>query len=274
MCRRSIQSAFVSSLFVWVAIPAAEPQERLADKKALQEVWAEARVPALRPAKDAETLPSAPAFVTERLKEYAAGGADSDLRKAVRKGRAAIWAVATEAGGGPADSLVEVQQLRQAAGLGLSILKDGVRAPANENQFKAMLEMRQRDVARAMSVLTEVHEELQEAGAKRRRESKRWQANYDFVKARLEMQIALLYEYQSALGQMRKELPPRDAATEGGWILQSREALTGDTTGKKLNKSAQQTLDYIIKEHAGTPWEVLARREKERLIGLEWKAGP
>jgi hypothetical protein len=273
MSHRSHRSAFVPFL-VACAVAAAEPKEKPADKKALQEAWAEAGSPALRPAKDAETLPPAPAFAADRLKEYAAGGADTDLRKAVRKGRAAIWAVATEAGGGPADFLTEVQKLRQAAGLGLSILKDGVRVPANENQFKATLEMRQRDVARAMSVLTEVYEELLEAGSKRNRESKRWQANYDLVKARLEMQIAFLYEYQSALGQMRKELPPRVPATQGGWVLESREKPAGDSAGKKLYKSAQQTLDYIIKEHAGTPWEVLARREKERLIGLEWKAVP
>src|SRR5205814_2257866 len=104
-----------------------------------------------------------PVFAPDRLKEFAPGGADSDFRKAVRKARATVWAVATEAGGGPVDHLPEVQQLRQAAGLGLTILKDGVRAPANEIPFKEMLAARQREIAKAMGVLMEVHEELVEA---------------------------------------------------------------------------------------------------------------
>jgi hypothetical protein len=251
---------------------AAEPAEKPADRKALEEVWAEIGVPALRPGKDAEKLPAAPVFDPERLKEYAPGGADSDFRKAVRKARAAVWAVAAEAGGGPADSLKEVQRLRQAAGLGLDVLKNGVRVPPNENQFKAALELKQRDVAKALAVLMEVHEELETAGAKRAGEPRRWQANYDLAKARLELQIAFLCEYQTALGQLRKDVPERDPATQGGWVLESTEKPSGDTAGRRMFKSAQQSLDALIKEHAGTPWEVLARREKARPIGLDWKA--
>ncbi len=257
-----------------VEIVVVETKEQEASRKALEAVWAEVGTPPLRPGKEVEALPAAPVFAPEKLKDFAVGGADSDLRKAVRKGRAAVWAVAAEAGGGPADSLTEVQQLRQAAGLGLMILKDGVRAPANENQFKAMLVLRQREIARAMTVLTDIHEELIAVGDKRAKETKRWQANYDLVKARLEMQIAFLYEYQSALGLMRRELQPLDPATQSGWVLEPKEQLKGDVSGRRLAKSAVQTLDYIITEYNGTPWEVLARREKDRLIGLDWKAVP
>ena len=63
------------------------------------------------------------------------------------------------------DALTEVQQLRQAAGLGLLILKDGVRIPTNENQLKTNLVERQREIAKAMGVLTDVYEELEKAGA-------------------------------------------------------------------------------------------------------------
>jgi hypothetical protein len=259
----------------WAGVStAAEPEEKGADRKALQEVWDEIGTPGLRPGKQTETLPKAPEFAPERLKEFAKVGADNELRKTVRKARAAVWAVAAEAGGGPADFLTEVQQLRQAAGLGLSVLKDGMRAPTNENKFKEELLGRQREVARAMGVLDDVYQDVVAAGSKRGRETKRWQANYDLVKARLEIQIAFLYEYQSALGQARRDTPPRDPALHSGWVLEPQEKITGDAAGKKLYKQAQKTFDYIITEYAGTPWEVLARREKERLIGLDWKAVP
>jgi hypothetical protein len=47
--------------------------------------------------------------------------------------------------------------------------------------------------------------------------------------------------------------------------------LQGDTTGKKLAKSSRKTLDQLAKDHAGTPWEVLAKREKLTALGLEWQ---
>ena len=271
-CKRA--SFILSGALLVLAAPAAEPEEKPADRKALLEVLAEAGLPTLRPGKDVETLPTVPVFAPERIKEYAKGGVDNDFRKAVRKGRAAVWAVAVEAGGGPADFLAEVQLVRQAAGFGLAVLKEGVRAPENENRLKVILVEREREVAKAMGELMDIHDDLMTAGARRNRESRRWQANYDLVRARLELQIAFLFEYQSALGQMRKDLPSRDPKLHGGWVLESKAKLDGDTAGKRLYKSAHQTLDFIIKEHVGTPWEVLARRERDRLIGLEWKAVP
>ena len=89
--------------------------------------------------------------------------------------------------------------------------------------------------------------------------------------ARLEAEIAYLFEYQSMLGQMRKELPPRDRELHGGWKLAATTTLTGDSTGKKMASSSRKLLDKIAKDHAGTPWEVLAKREKLTALGLEWK---
>ena len=41
--------------------------------------------------------------------------------------------------------------------------------------------------------------------------------------------------------------------------------------GKKFAQTSLKTLDKIIKEHTGTPWEVLAKREKLTNLGLEWQ---
>ena len=89
--------------------------------------------------------------------------------------------------------------------------------------------------------------------------------------ARLEAEFAYLMEYQSMLGQMRKELPPRDRELHGGWKLAATTTLTGDSAGKKMASSSHKLLDRIAKDHAGTPWEVLAKREKLTALGLEWK---
>ena len=91
-----------------------------------------------------------------------------------------------------------------------------------------------------MGELTEIYDDLKDTGKKMRKdETKRWQVNYDFTVARMEAQIAFLYEFQSMLGQMRKELPPKEAA-HNGWMLASTETLTGDSAGKKMAASSRK----------------------------------
>ena len=47
--------------------------------------------------------------------------------------------------------------------------------------------------------------------------------------------------------------------------------MQGDGTGRKLAREAEKLLDKLAEEHAGTPWEILAKREKYTALGLEWK---
>jgi hypothetical protein len=216
-------------------------------------------------------------FSAEMLKKYEDGGAaDTPLRQAVRKARAYLYAVAVSPGQPPAELEPEIQKAREALRyVNLSVLKEGYRAPGAgnaENRFKEMVANDGRQVARVMLNLGEVLDELKDAGDKgREAEPKRWQANYDFVLARLQSQIAYLYEYQSMLGQMRKEFPQRDPALHGGWRLAAQASLQGDAAGKKLFKSSQKILEKLAKDNPGTPWEVLAKREKLTALGLEWQ---
>src|SRR5207237_590922 len=129
-----------------------------------------------------------------------------------------------------------------------------------------------REVAKSLVVLDDALQDLQQAGTGRDKESsRRWQASYDCVLARLMMQIAYLYEYQSALGKMRMEFPPRDPTVHDGWRLVARPSLQGDSTGKKMAKEAWKILDKVISDHPGTPWAVLARRDRLTALGLEWQ---
>ncbi|MCY2972016.1 MAG: hypothetical protein NTZ30_15270, partial [Planctomycetota bacterium] len=137
--------------------------------------------------------------------------------------------------------------------------------------FKAGIENDEKEVARMFVNLLEALDDLKKSEEMKDAESKRWQANYDFIRARLEAQIAYLYEYQSMLGQMRKELPARDAKLHGGWKLAATAKLQGDSAGKKLAKESTKTMEALVKNTAGSPWEVLAKREKFTTLGLEWQ---
>jgi hypothetical protein len=213
-----------------------------------------------------------PPFSPAALKKYddAGGDPNSKLRAAVRKARVLLWAIYP--GKPPQDLAAAVTKARQGLTVNLHVLQEGYRAPAAaaENQFKQRVLRDEENVARLMLYLNEMLDELRAAGEDRDKETRHWQANYDFMLARLEAQIAYLYEYQSMLGGIRKEFPPRDPGVHGGWKLAAQMNLQGDATGKKLAKGSRKTLDQLIKDHAGTPWEVLAKREKLTALGLEW----
>jgi hypothetical protein len=212
-----------------------------------------------------------PAFDEKKMARYTAGGDDTPLRKAVREGRAALWAVSGRSPVPPdlAD-LVKEQKAEVKTEL-VRALRDGYDYPQNENQFKNQVFNDGREVAKVIGALDEALSNLKAVAEQRDNETKRWQANYDFTLARLEAQIAYLYEYQSRLGEMRKEVPALDRAVYRGWTLASTTEMTGDSTGKRLAKSALKGFEKIAKEHKDTPYAVLAKREALTALGLEWK---
>jgi hypothetical protein len=260
------------------APPPGAPESKALVKAVLEQVG----TPPVKPAMEAGDLhyDALPPFPEEALKKYEGDkpNPDSKLRQAVHKARAALWAIyPAEAPRGMAG---EVQKFRQVARGDLSVVRDGYTAPNGggnaENQFKGRVENDERNVARLMRVMQDALEELQakEVTAERGKESKRWQANYDFMLARIQMEYAFLYEYQSMLGQMRKEFPPRDPNLHKGWKLAAQPNLTGDSKGKGFASKARTLLEKIAKEHKDTPWEVLAKRERLTNLGLEWQASP
>ncbi len=243
--------------------------------KEIQSVLAEIGVPSIKPSRDDmgvrfdEVLPP---FPPEKMKDYPDDGADAPLRQAIFKAREVIYAVSTATA--PPAMADEVGKIRLELKVNLSVLKDGYRKPGDDAKFKKQLEGDERQIADLLFHLQETLDDLKTAGDNaatgRAKETKRWQANYDFTLARLEAQIAYLFEYQSMLGQMRKQLPDL-APGQTGWRLASQVALKGDTQGKKLAKDSGKHLDAIIKDNPGTPWEVLAKREKLTALGLEWQ---
>jgi hypothetical protein len=200
------------------------------NEKLVRAILDEISIPGIKPSQGSDELNFAalPPFDPAVLKKYDEKGPnDSPLRKAVRSTRALLWAVSTSAA--PANLKADVTEARQKLKFNLSILQEGFRAPppALEAAFKRRIEAHERDVGRILDVLKEALEMMRAAGAKREAEPRRWQAHYDFVLASLEAQLAFLYEYQSALGRMRKELPPRDPTLHGGWVLTSTMKMQG-----------------------------------------------
>jgi hypothetical protein len=197
-----------------------------------------------------ETLPF---FSAKVMEKYRDDGARTPLREAVRK------AIAVLKDPKVTGAFLERFVARSAEG------------KATDAKIKEMILRQQRQPAIIEQDLKDALAELREAG-KERDASPRWQANYNYVLARLEARIANVHEYNYMLGQIRKDaLPPRDPKVHSGWQLASREKLQSDTEAKKMAADSQKILARLAKEHKGTPWEILAKRDALTVLGLEWK---
>ncbi len=264
------------------ADPAPRPGVARADKgrgvaeaRLVRALFRELNVPPVKKSQSEGLLryESLPPFQAKVLDTYPIDNTPSPLRDAIERAQAVLWSIS--ASEPPADLADAVRKFKQSERIqgDVASLPDSFRAPsgAGEMRFKAELENINRGIARVLRVLEEeALPELEKVGAMRDQAPKRWQANYDFMLARVKSQIAYVYEYASMIGQARKELPARDAAIHNGWRLASRDRLQGDSTGRKHGTQASKLLDKIVKEHAGTPWEVLAKREKLTALGLQW----
>ncbi len=217
-----------------------------------------------------ELLPPIP---NEIVKEYAiaAEGEETDLRKAVRNARVNLWAVSNAEP--PTEIKANVLEARRRNKKSLDALVDYYGKPAEENRFKADVLKNQQDVAGVYIVLEEDLENLTTDEMKKEslKETKRWQANYRYMISRIESQIAYILEYQTVLGSIRKEFPPLEK-NHNGWRLASSVKLRGDRKGQQLAKSAGTGFEKLGKETAGSPWAILAKRDRLTALGLEWQS--
>ena len=256
-----------------VTLPAAKPDA--ASVALMNDVFKEISTPPIKQGQEdkglrVELLPPVPENI---VKDYALAGEgeDSELRAAVRTARINLWSVSNAEP--PADIKEKVQTARARNKKNLDALVDYYGKPAEENRFKTDVERNQRDVAGVYAVLEEdletlTSDEMKKAMAK---EPKRWQANYRYIVSRLEAQIAFLFEYQSMLGSIRKEFPPLEK-NHSGWRLASSTKLRGDRKGQQLAKSAATGFEKLGKDTAGSPWAIMAKRDRLTALGLEWQS--
>jgi hypothetical protein len=236
-----------------MAIPAPPNRPGGASADEIRSIWKEIDILGLKMTRESAGTPRPefwPPFLAKDLEEYRAPVGRDPLQDAVEKAR---------------DLLNQKIQAKR--------LRDKFPAAANDRQFQQQVLDDEKTVAKILAPLTEALEELQKVGKERaKRASRRWQANYAYVRARLTAQVAYLYEYESLLGQMRKQKPPRDAKLHVGWQLVAREKMQGDTVGKKLAAEAHKLQQQLIADYPRTPWAALARRDRLTRLGLDWQA--
>ncbi|MFL5340821.1 MAG: hypothetical protein ACJ8F7_11790 [Gemmataceae bacterium] len=164
-----------------------------------------------------------------------------------------------------------VEKMRELGG-NTGDLPEEIRSQASDAQ-KAMLKNLQKGPARVMADLKDVLEALEKVGEDRKSEkSKRWQAHYDYILAEVKSKYAYMHEYSLMTGQVRRDALPELDKNKGqtGWRLASSEKLQSNQDVREQVNDARKLLKKIVKDYPGTPWEVLAKRERFTALGLEW----
>jgi len=113
---------------------------------------------------------------------------------------------------------------------------------------------------------------LEAVEPKRAEEPKRWQAHYDYVLAQCKARLAFMHEYNLALGGIRTDVLPalKPEKGEDGYRLVSTEKMRIKTE-KKYADEAKELFQKIVDEHKGTPWAIMAKRDKSMILGLAWQ---
>src|SRR5690606_6217619 len=111
---------------------------------------------------------------------------DTKFRKAVRNARAALWAISSQ--NPPEDVAKDIDRVRDLFLIEgtTSIIQTEYAAPADETRFKADILEHEKKVGNIIGALEEALVELEDVEDDKDKEPKRWQANFTFVKARLQ----------------------------------------------------------------------------------------
>ena len=248
--------------------PAALAEGGLADPQLIRGIFGEIAMPPLKMPRDAEhagqadeeaaKLAAIVPFRAEALKGYDRDYAN--IRDLLDKPKEYPLRVA----------VIKAVETIEKAKLGL---REEFKGPTSDDVKKDLTDSQKEGPAKLLLSLTETLEKLEAvAGERDKEKSKRWQAHYDYVIAQVKARMAYVSEYNLLLAKVKKEeLPALDPKLHNGYRLASQEKIQSPKEIKDLASDSRKLLAKLIKENPGTPWELLAKRERFTALGLVWQ---
>lgn len=139
---------------------------------------------------------------------------------------------------------------------------------------KSRFLLEQKDPALAVLDLEELLADAKKLADNRDDEkSKRWQAHFDLSLARLQSRLVYIYEYNNLIALIRSDSLPDLTPAHTGWrVNTSNKIQIKEASVKAMAKDANRTWERLSKEYPGTPWAIIAKREKNVSMGLQWVA--
>ncbi|MEO1524460.1 MAG: vWA domain-containing protein [Planctomycetota bacterium] len=141
---------------------------------------------------------------------------------------------------------------------------------ADQARLAADLTRAQQDAARLEQPLGQLAMILQ-PGMKHREDesSPRWRAGYDLAMGRVLAQKVRTETYNAMLAKAKLGMAFKEEKNNT-WVLEPSNEVTVGSKWKREAETARNLLETVIKEHEGTPWELLAQKELEVPIGWTW----
>lgn len=132
--------------------------------------------------------------------------------------------------------------------------------------------LEQKDPALALLDLEELLADAKKLDEKREAEtSKRWQAHFDMALARLQSRLVYIYEYNNLIALIRNDSLPNLGPTDSGWrVNTSARIQIKESSVKAMAKDTVRIWDRLAADYPGTPWAVIAKRERNVSMGLQW----
>jgi Mg-chelatase subunit ChlD len=143
--------------------------------------------------------------------------------------------------------------------------------PADAPEFKQAMEENQARAARVEYTVNAALEPVAAVAKGRDREtSRRWQAHYDLLRGRLLALKVRCYEYNMACAKMKKDALKFTKPDSNAWRLVADTEVHASDKAATAGKQAFELLEKVVKEHPGTPWALLAKRELKDPLGFKW----
>jgi hypothetical protein len=102
--------------------------------------------------------------------------------------------------------------------------------------------------------------------------SRRWQSLYAYALAQIQMRWAFIQEYNLALGNIKTDSLEKPMG--GGtpiYRLVSVEKMKSKKDITEKVEEARETFEKLATEHKGSPFEILAKMNRNVALGLTWK---
>lgn len=164
-------------------------------------------------------------------------------------------------------ALVRAAQMKPATGLSRPRTRFVRR---EEAQLVADLTRAQQDAAKLERPLVMMAQTLAAGWDGREDEqSPRWKAGFDLALGRVLAQKVRTETYNAMLAAAKRGMPFKEPKNNT-WILRPSDEVTVGSKWKSEAEKARDLLTGVTKEHAGTPWALLAQQELKVPIGWAW----
>lgn len=140
----------------------------------------------------------------------------------------------------------------------------------SDGEFVALLGEAQKTAASLQPKIDTLYETLRAGLPDRERlREKRWQAGYDLALGRVLAAKVRTDAYNKTLAKakfgMKFQNPKSDT-----WVLEPSDDVAVDAALGKLATQANELLEGVLRQHAGTPWALLAAEELRIPLGYQW----